>query len=78
MSELKITDFIFHGNTAMFDSFRCGVFYYLIPHKATFKLYQFQIPLEDIGGVTLNCKEKSVTLMRWVRKSIENGTFIKQ
>lgn len=74
---MEIKDYVTAGNFAIFDSFRAGVFYYSIPHKITLKLYQFQIPVEDIGGATLKHKEKSVSMMRWIRKSIENKTFIK-
>lgn len=73
----KIKDFVTAGNIASFDSFRAGVFYYNIPHKTTLQLHQFQIPLEDINGATLRHREKAVSIMRWIRKSIDNNTFIK-
>lgn len=74
---MDIKDFVTAGNFAIFNSFRAGFFYYSIPHKTTLKLYQFQIPIEDIGGATLKNREKAVSMMRWIRKSIEDKTFIK-
>lgn len=74
---MDIKDFVTAGNFAVFSSFRAGVFYYSIPHKISLKLYQFQIPVDEIGGATLSFREKSVTMMRWIRKSMEDKTFIK-
>lgn len=75
---MNIKDFVTSRNTAEFDSFRAGVFYYRIQSmKSPFDVYQFQIPIEDTGGATFNASEKSVSVMRWIRKSIENKTFIK-
>lgn len=74
---IKVTDFVTEGNFAVFNSFRANIFYYSIPHKTSLKLYQFQIPLEDIEGATISYREKAITMMKWIRKSIENKTFIK-
>lgn len=74
---MDIKYFVTKGNFAQFDSFRAGVFYYDIAHVITLERYQFQIPVEEVGGATLMQIEKSVMCMRWIRKSIENNTFIK-
>lgn len=74
---MNITDFVSKSNYAYFDSFRANIFYYNIINIHTSERFQFQIPLEETGGATFSCAEKSVTLMRWIRKSIENKTFIK-
>jgi hypothetical protein len=74
---MDIKDFVTAGNFVIFDSFRAGIFYYNIPHKTTLQLYQFQVPIEDTGGATLKCRDKSIMFMRWIRKSIEDKTFIK-
>ena len=74
---MNIKDFVTGSNRVQFDSFRAGVFYYNVMHKITLETYQFQVPIEDIGGATLQSIDKSVTFMRWIRKSIEDKTFIK-
>jgi hypothetical protein len=74
---MSITDFVSKNNFAIFDSFRNGVFYYNIAHLKSSEKYQFQIPIEDISGATLNAYQKSVSMMRWIRKSLEDKTFIK-
>lgn len=75
---MEITDFVAKDNMCYFDSFRSGVFYYNVYKVNSDIGYQFQIPIEDISGATLKAEEKSVFMMRWIRKSIENKTFIKE
>lgn len=75
---MNIKNFITETNMAEFDSFRAGVFYYRIQSmESPYNVYQFQVPIEDTGGATFNASQKSVSMMRWIRKSIENKTFIK-
>lgn len=74
---MDIKDFVSKGKTVRFDSFRAGVFYYNVAHVITGDLYEFQVPIEDTGGATFKAEERTVTMMRWIRKSIENKTFIK-
>lgn len=74
---MKITDFVVKDNVCYFDSFRAGVFYYNIYKVNSDISYQFQVPIEDISGATLKAEEKSVFMMRWIRKSIEDKTLIK-
>lgn len=38
--------------------------------------YVFPVPLNDIGTATLGKKEKAILFMRWIRKAIDEGTFI--
>lgn len=72
-----IKDFVAKDNFAFFNSFRAGVFYYHVYKVGSDIAYEFQVPVEDIGGATINAEEKSITMMRYIRKSIENKTFIK-
>lgn len=32
---------------------------------------------EDVGFATFNASEKAITLMRWIRKAIQNNSIIK-
>jgi hypothetical protein len=74
---MDIKHFVTRGNFAHFDNFRSGVFYYNIQHVISLERYQFQIPVEDIGGAPLMAIEKSVFMMRWIKKSLEDKTLIK-
>lgn len=74
-------------NFVFFNSFRQGVFYYTIfagtaeqsksVYTATSIRYQFPVPIEDIGTATLLAKDKAITFMRWIRKAIQDKTFIR-
>jgi hypothetical protein len=75
--KLGIKDFVAKNNNVYFDSFRAGVFYYRVYKADSCIGYLFQVPIEDVGGATLLAEDKSITYMRWIRKSIEDGTFIK-
>jgi hypothetical protein len=74
---MDIKEFVNKESWCHFDSFRAGIFYYNVFKDKGVIGYQFQVPLDDIGGATLKAQEKSVTMMRWIRKSIEDKTFIK-
>lgn len=76
------------GNFVTFNRFRQGVFYYTLhvgtghyaildQVKEIMDAYEFQVPIEDIGDATLQSEDKAITFMRWIRKSIEDNTFIK-
>ncbi len=74
---MDVKDFVSNGNFVTFDSFRAGIFYYSVAHKMTLERFQFQVPLDDIGSATLFNRDKSIFFMRWIRKSIQDGTFVK-
>ena len=39
------------------------------------RFLSFPIPIDDAKGTTLFAEFKAITLMRWIRKSIEDKTF---
>ena len=61
------------GNKASFSHYRDGNFFYVV--KVHDKTYSFPIPIEDAKGTTLFAEFKAITLMRWIRKAIEDKTF---
>lgn len=74
---MDIKDFVAKNNFVHFDSFRAGIFYYNVYKVNSTIGYRFQVPIEDVSGVTLKSEDKSIFFMRWIRKSIEDKTFIK-
>jgi hypothetical protein len=86
-NKMNLTELI-KDNHAYFDSYRQGFLYYHIemfmgygggltgPSEYS-DVYQFTIPIEDIGNATLSSREKAITLMRWIRKAHESGELIK-
>ncbi len=62
-------------NPVHFASYRQGFFYYIVV-TGTSKVYQFPVPLDDIGTATMLANDKAITYMRWIRKAIEDKTLI--
>jgi hypothetical protein len=60
---------------AQFSYYRCGIMYYeiLMPDNT---VYTFNIPISDTANGSFNVIEKGVTLMRWIRKCMENGELL--
>lgn len=67
---------IVKDNQARFSFLRAGKAYYLVTVDSTD--YEFPVSIEDIGGASLFATEKAITLMRYIRKALDEGTFVKQ
>jgi glycyl-tRNA synthetase beta subunit len=61
------------NNKAVFSHYRDGNFFYVV--KVQDQKYSVPIPIEDVKGTTFFAEFKAITLMRWIRKAIENKTF---
>jgi len=66
---------IVKNNTARFSFFRTGNMFYNVTVSGT--TYCFPVPIDDIGGATLFAEFKAITLMRYIRKALADGTFVK-
>ena len=62
-----------NDNKASFSHYRDGNFFYVVTFQD--KKYSFPIPVEDAKGTTLFAEFKAITLMRWIRKALEDKTF---
>lgn len=83
MKELDIKRFIYkdlNGNMSQvhFQHYRQGFFFYAVEDFYSSELYEFPVPADDIGTATMLRTDKAITFMRWIRKAIKDGTFIKQ
>ena len=65
---LKIRDIV-KDNVARFS------FYRAVEVDGT--KYKFPVSLEDLGTATLLAEHKAITLMRYIRKALEDKTFVK-
>jgi hypothetical protein len=72
---LKITGIVRHDNPAHFSFYRAGHVYYTV--EVDGQTYVFPIALEDVGNASLFATIKAITLMRWIRKALTDGTFVK-
>jgi hypothetical protein len=66
---------IVKNNTAMFSFYRSGNIFYTV--EVNGETYHFPFALEDIGGATLTAEFKAITLMRYIRKALADGTFVR-
>lgn len=72
------------GN-AQFSFYRQSILYYRVllrvddnfESDAPILTFSFPIPASDLDGATVNKSEKPITLMRYIRKALEDGTFVR-
>lgn len=77
---VKIKDVVSKEHVVSFDFFRQGKFYYNvynINETPYGPVYQFVVPIEEVGDATFNASDKSVYFMRFIRKAMDNGEFVK-
>ncbi len=65
---------IVKNNMTRFSFYRAGNMFYTVDVEG--QRYQFPVSLEDIGGATLTAEFKAITLMRYIRKALTDGTFV--
>ena len=68
------------NHIAEFDCYRQGTLYYIVKDETGKSLWQFPIDItdtNDIGSAAFGSTYKPITLMRYVRKSIQKETLIK-
>jgi hypothetical protein len=65
---------IVNNNTARFSFYRFGNIFYTV--EVSGQKYQFPVSLEDVGGATLTAEFKAITLMRYIRMALVDGTFV--
>ncbi len=82
MENYNIKDLV-KDNRVEFSYIRHNVLYYnLITINGDMndvfrqKLYQFQVPVEDLGDATFLVRDKAITFMRWIRQAVNSGTLI--
>ena len=68
---------IVKDNTVFSAKYRQGVVYYPVRVPSEGVDYLFPVPLSDIGDATLLATDKAMVFMRYIRKALEEGTFVK-
>ncbi|MFA5174736.1 MAG: hypothetical protein WC438_06140 [Candidatus Pacearchaeota archaeon] len=69
---------IIKDNIVKFQKYQDGIFYYVVGYNH--EKYIFPVPLSDVEATekpTLFAREKAIMFMRYIRKAIEDNTFIK-
>jgi len=74
---MKITDFVKKDveNLAKFKKFRAGILYYEVKELNGGRVFEFQVPADDLMGATVERNIRAVTLMRYIRIAIENNSL---
>ena len=68
---------IVKDNAVFFAKYRQGLVYYTVRVPSEGVDYIFPVPLSDIGDATLLATDKAMVFMRYIRKALEEGTFVK-
>jgi len=68
---------IVKDNTVHFAKYRQGYAYYTVRVPSEGADFIFPVPLSDIGDATLLATDKAMVFMRYIRKAIEEKTFVK-
>jgi hypothetical protein len=71
---LNIKDIV-KNNVARFSFYRAGNAFYEV--EVGGRKYKFPVSIEDLGTATLLAEHKAITLMRYIRKALEDKTFVK-
>lgn len=72
---MNIKDIV-KGNRVHFLRYRQYYFYYIVLVREEKQWYSFPVPLDDIGDATLENEDKAISFMRYIRKAIEEGSFV--
>ena len=75
MSEFNVANIVKGTGSCKFLFYRQQHMYYKVKYKS--EEYKFPISIDDVGSGTLESDMKPLTLMRWIRLAIEQGSFIK-
>lgn len=73
---MKVTDVVKKDRMCTFSFYRQGYLYYEVLVSGEGK-YCFPVEVSDLGGATLNKEEKTITMMRYIRKAIEGEMFVR-
>lgn len=75
---MNIKDIV-KDNMVNFSRYRQGIMYYTILVMRDMyngEVYEFPVPLSDVGDATLESSDKAIYFMRYIRKAMEDDTFI--
>lgn len=84
MTELTPSYVIKNSPQAVFSFYRQGYLYYTVDvaieeesGEMVCKTYVFPIEVSDLQTATVSKTEKPITLMRYIRKALADGTFVR-
>lgn len=78
MKKINIKEIVGNNHIALFSHAIAGVLYYTVKIASNIE-YQFTIDMndkEDVGSAVFPNEIKAITLMRYIRKAIENESLV--
>ena len=72
---MNIKDIV-KNNTVRFLRYRKGTAYYGVDVHSYGK-HEFPVPLEDVGDATLLDEDKAILFMRYIKRALDDGTFVR-
>jgi len=69
---------IVKNNVVRFVKYRQGYVFYRVRVPGENVDRTFPVPLTDVGTATLPATDKAIEFMQYIRKAIEDGTFVRQ
>ncbi len=70
---MNIKDIV-KNNSVTFNYYRKGNLYFTVQYEG--QTYIFPVPTDDLGDATVNNVDKAIYLMRYIRKAIDDGSFV--
>lgn len=68
---------IVKDNIVRFGYYRKGIMYYYVQVGMSYKdVFEFPVPLADMGDATLNAEDKAIYFMRYIRQALDDKTFV--
>lgn len=72
---MKLKEIVQNDNMVWLDTFNAKTAYYRVSYNQD--IYEFPVDMEDVGTATMKPKDRAMLYMRYIRKAIDAGTFIK-
>jgi ribosomal-protein-alanine N-acetyltransferase len=67
---------IVKGNQVRFLHYRQGFLYYAVAVPGEAAEFMFPVPVGDIGDATLQARDTAILFLRYIRKAMEEGSFV--
>ena len=71
---MNIKDIV-KDNHVLFDHYRKGNLFYRVDFEGL--TYEFPVPIEDTGDADFRWRDKAILFMRYIRKAIDKGEFVR-
>lgn len=72
--KMKIKDIV-KNNVVRFSHYRAKILYYNVDVDGV--TYMFPVPIEGVDNATMLNEDKAMIMMRFIRKSLDEGSFVK-